>query len=46
MWTQLGVVRVGADVLLELDVRGSVGLGALVVSKGVVGKRWSAGPGV
>ena len=45
-WVQLSVVRVGDHVLLELEVRGSVGLGALVVSKGVVGKRWSAGPGV
>ena len=38
-WAQLSVVRVGDHVLLKLEVRGSVGLGALVISKGVVVKR-------
>ena len=45
-WVQLNVVRVEDHVLLELEVRGSVGLGALVMSKRVVVKRWSAGPGI
>ena len=46
-WEQLGAVRVGADVLLELAVRGLEEVrGSLVVLQGLVVNRWLVDPGV
>ena len=44
-WAQLGVVRIGADGLLEVAVRDLEEVGGLV-HQGLVGGQWSVGPGV